>query len=84
MNELEIRKIAKEEFMNNVMDNIDSTLIFTYIRNLERKVNHLQSKIDKSIDYINMHIRIDDEYPAYMEMRIEERDELLNILKEDK
>ena len=47
MNELEIRKIAKEEFISNVMNNLDSALIFTYIQNLEQKVNNLQSKIDK-------------------------------------
>ena len=40
----------------------------------------LQERIDKAIDYIDRHIRIDDEYPAYMEMLIEERDDLLKIL----
>lgn len=55
MNELEIRKIAKEEFISNVMNNLDSTLIFTYIQNLEQKVNNLQSKIDKAIEYYETH-----------------------------
>ncbi len=41
-------------------------------------------KIERAIEYIDKHIRIDDEYPAYMEMLIEERDELLEILKGDK
>lgn len=41
MGEEEIRKIAKEEFMNNVMKQLDSSLIFTYIQNLE---NQLQQK----------------------------------------
>lgn len=35
----------------------------------------------KAIEYIKEHIRIDDEYPDYMEMLIEERDNLLNILQ---
>lgn len=98
MNELEIRKIAKEEFMNNVMNNIDSTLIFTYIRNLERKVNHLQSKIDKAIEYIEKDTRwFDSEYASiygelcdckgYNANRLEvmvNPSNLLKILKEDK
>ena len=39
-----------------------------------------QNKINKAIEYIKEHIRIDDEYPDYMEMLIEERDYLLEIL----
>ena len=41
MSEEEIKKIAKEEFMNNVMEQLDSTLIFIYIQKLE---NQLQQK----------------------------------------
>ena len=37
--------------------------------------------INKAIEYIEKHIRFDDEYPAYMELLIVERDELLEILK---
>ena len=43
-----------------------------------------KSRIDKAIEYIKEHIRIDDEYPAYMEMLVEEKNELLNILGGDK
>lgn len=42
---------------------------------------NLRNRNDRAIEYINKHIRIDDEYPAYMELLIEERDELLEILK---
>ncbi len=52
---------------------LDETLIETN--------KDLQQRIDKAIEYIEKHIRIDDEYPAYMELLIEERDELLEILK---
>ena len=41
----------------------------------------LQEDKKKAVEYIKEHIRIDDEYPAYMEMLIEERDDLLNILQ---
>lgn len=41
----------------------------------------LEEKINKAIEYIKEHIRIDEEYPAYTELLIEEKDELLNILR---
>ena len=47
---------------------------------VQRDYENLQHKIDKAIEYINKHMRIDDEYPGYMEMLIEERNELLEIL----
>ena len=46
----------------------------------EEVANEYKERIKKAVDYIKEHIRIDDEYPAYMEMLIEERDNLLNIL----
>lgn len=46
----------------------------------EKVANEYKERIKKAVDYIKEHIRIDDEYPAYMEMLVEERDNLLNIL----
>ena len=40
-----------------------------------------KKRCELAIEYIEKHIRIDDEYPAYMEMLVEEKNELLNILK---
>ena len=40
----------------------------------------LKEIIKEAREYIKEHIRIDDEYPAYMEMLITERDELDEIL----
>ena len=40
-----------------------------------------KTRNEKAIEYIKEHIRIDDEYPAYMEMLVEEKDELLKILQ---
>ena len=40
----------------------------------------LKEVIKEARKYIKEHIRIDDEYPAYMEMLITERDELDEIL----
>ena len=42
----ELKKLAEEEFINNTMKHLDSGLIFTYIKNLE-------DRIDKAIEYIH-------------------------------
>ena len=46
-------------------------------------INELKQKediINKAKEYIYEHARIDDEYPAYIEMLLEEKNELLEIL----
>ena len=63
MNIEEARELCKEEFMKNVMANLDSTLIFTYISNLEKENQQLkkENKIlrenaehnDKVVDKVN-------------------------------
>ena len=59
----------------------------SYFEKLEEENKSLQSQlkakeevIKEAREYIKEHIRIDDEYPAYMEMLITERDELDEIL----
>lgn len=51
------------------------------LENDTRTIEDYKSRLDKAIEYINEHIRIDAEYPSYMEMHVEERDNLLNILQ---
>jgi hypothetical protein len=71
------------QFAKTMAKNVDIDLAKTPLVDIltgYTRYRILQSKIDKAIEYINKHIRIDDEYPDYMEMLIEERDELLNIL----
>ena len=58
-----------------------------YFEKLEEENKSLQSQlkekeevIKEAREYIKEHIRIDDEYPDYMEMLITERDELDEIL----
>lgn len=63
----------KEKYIDNILLENDR---------LYKENQQLHNKIDKAIEYIDRHIKIDDEYPAYMEMLIEERDELLEILKD--
>ena len=48
MDKNELRKMIKEEFINNITNNLDSSLIFMYIQNLERKIEKLNNLIDKT------------------------------------
>lgn len=59
------------------------TTIRAYKMILE-KYNDYKSRNEKAIEYIEKTMRIDDEYPDYMEMEICEYQELLDILKGDK
>jgi hypothetical protein len=54
MSEEEIKKIAKEEFMNNVMEQLDSTLIFTYIQSLENQLQQKENIIKEVREYLDI------------------------------
>ena len=54
--------------------------VLFYIENLQSQLKAKEEVIKEAREYIKEHIRIDDEYPAYMEMLITERDELDEIL----
>ena len=54
--------------------------VLFYIENLQSQLKAKEEVIKEAREYIKEHIRIDDEYPAYMEMLITERDELDKIL----
>ena len=49
-------------------------------KSLQSQLKAKEEVIKEAREYIKKHIRIDDEYPAYMEMLITERDELDEIL----
>lgn len=49
-----------------------------YKGTLQEQINNLQSKIDKAIEYL------EEKYSSYAEEDEMQKDELLNILKEDK
>ena len=50
---------------------------------LSSEKNQLNSIIKEVREYIQTHIRIDDEYPNYMEMLLEEYNKLLEILDKE-
>ena len=68
----------KEENNNKAMNDYAHAIDESWYREL---YDDYKSRCEKAIEYIKEHIRIDDEYPDYMEMLIEERDDLLNILQ---
>ena len=74
-----------EETIKNTLDEIErlNKQIEEYQKALDEttseKIN-LENIIKEVRKYIKEHIRIDDEYPAYMEMLLEEYKELLEIL----
>lgn len=94
MNKEEIKELAREEFINNVMTNLDSSLIFTYISNLEQENKQLkadygtkaqverdllQMRIDKAIEYIEAdYINGEIDGLSWLEVH-----KLLEILKGD-
>ena len=48
MNEEQIRKIAKETFVENIMNNLDSSIVFKYIQELEQENKKYKEVIDKA------------------------------------
>lgn len=80
MSEEEIKKIAKREFINNVMENLDSALIFTYIQNLEQKLQQKENIIEEVREYIK-----ENNYHCKNQVEQEQYDkELLEILDDEK
>lgn len=66
-------KIAKERIHDLLKDNTEYKLANERLHNIIKEVR----------EYAKEHIRIDDEYPDYMEMLIEEYDKLLEILDKE-
>ena len=80
-------KLNCKEYFSSTMPE-DTEFVILTKNNYDRQQKDIQlelidykSRVDKAVEYIKEHIRIDDEYPAYMEMLVEERDNLLNILQ---
>ena len=92
MNIEEARELCKEEFMKNVMANLDSTLIFTYISNLEKENQQLkkENKIlrenaehnDKVVDKVNWeNLKLKKELEEYKRLGFEHLSDKCNKLE---
>ena len=94
MNEEQIKKIIRDTFNENIMNNLDSSIIFKYIEGLEKENQKYKEVIDKAIEYINEYAWqediIGDMYTTtgksivdkYMQLEWDNCKELLDILKE--
>lgn len=50
MSEEQIKKIARDTFNENIMNNLDSSIIFKYIQELEKENKILDEKLGKHIE----------------------------------
>lgn len=78
--EADLKTIQRLEEENEKLNNLFEYNMQTLV-NTDKLYEDYKSRCEKASEYIEEHIRIDDEYPDYMEMLIEERDNLLNILQ---
>ena len=53
MSEEELRKIADEETMKQIMVSLDGSIIFTYIQNLEKELEEQKQVITEKEQLIN-------------------------------
>ena len=56
MTEKEIRKIVNDTFDENIMNNLDSSIIFKYIQGLEKENQKYKDVFDKVEQYIKKRI----------------------------
>ena len=50
MSEEEIKKIAKETFDENIMNNLDSSIVFKYVQILEKENKKYKEVINKALN----------------------------------
>lgn len=71
MNEEELRELAKEELNKAIMNNLDSTLIFTYIKRLEEENRQLKFDCKQAEDLKHLFMEERD--------KLQKENEKLNI-----
>ena len=58
MNEEQIREIAKETFAENIMNNLDSSIVFKYIQELEQENKIYKEVINELRNYLEARIEV--------------------------
>ncbi|HIT11397.1 MAG TPA: hypothetical protein IAB58_01265 [Candidatus Pelethosoma merdigallinarum] len=65
MTEEEIKKIANDIFNESIMNNLDSSIIFKYIKGLEKENQKYKEVIDNAIVKLERYSNIVSEASAY-------------------
>lgn len=78
MNEEQIRKIAKETFDKNIMNNLDSSIVFKYVQTLEKENKKYKEVINKAIKHVSSLSSRGRDCMIYADVK----KDILDILKE--
>lgn len=78
--ELEDKYVVLQQENEKLKEELKNRPIVDFTFDVYKELEDYKSRCEKAVEYIKEHIRIDDEYPSYMEMLVEEKNELLNIL----
>lgn len=78
MNEEKIRKMVSDSFFENIMNNLDSSIIFKYIEGLEKENKQLRKIINK----INVFLKNHDKNAGKLYYKYDNK-YLLSEIKED-
>lgn len=67
MTEEEIRKIINDTFDENIMNNLDSSIIFKYIEGLEKENQELNKENDRLAAKLNKNKILQNEFRKWLE-----------------
>lgn len=62
MSEEEIKKIANDIFNESIMNNLDSSIIFKYIKGLEKEIQKYKEVFDKIRNHCEIEINASNHY----------------------
>ena len=79
-----LNNIIEEQYKELELERKSRKLLTDDLANVCKISLKKDNTIKEVREYIENHIRIDDEYPDYMEMLLEEYNELLEILDKEK
>lgn len=82
MNEEKIRKMVSDSFFENIMNNLDSSIIFKYIEGLEKENQKLNKENDRLAAKLNKNKILQNEFKEWLEIYIEDRDKTRKLHKE--
>jgi len=67
MNEEKIRKMVSDSFFENIMNNLDSSIIFKYIEGLEKENQELNKENDRLAAKLNKNKILQNEFRKWLE-----------------